>query len=93
MIALGVIGVLLIADTVAIMFRMKKDERDMLHEAIAERNALWAIVSVLAAGIAYQAAQSALTDGTAAVDPVIIIAIVAGLAVKALTNYRLDKKD
>ena len=92
-IAIAVVAVVLIADTVDIMFRMKKDERETLHEAFAERNALWAIIAVLAVGVAYQSAQSVAQNGTLAIDPVIIIALVAGLIAKASTNYYLDKRD
>lgn len=93
MIALGIVGAILVLDTIDIMVRMKKDERETFHEALAERNALWTIIFVLAVGVAYQAAQSTVTAGTFTVDPVIIIAIFAGLLVKAISNYRLDKKD
>src|SRR3989344_3475445 len=85
--------IFLVADTIDIMIRIKKDERETLHEALAERNALWVIIFILAAGIAYQAAQSAILKGVPYVDPVIIIAIVAGLIAKAATNIYLDKRN
>jgi divalent metal cation (Fe/Co/Zn/Cd) transporter len=50
---------------------------------------MWTMVFVLAAGIAYQSAKSVIEAGTVWVDPVIIIALVAALLVKAITNYRL----
>lgn len=93
MIALAIVAGILILDTIDIMFRMKKDERETLHEALAERNALWAILVVLVVGVAYQVAQSTIENGTAVVDPVIVAAILAGLLVKAISNYYLDKKD
>ncbi len=93
MVGLGVVGIILVLDTIDIMIRMKSDERETIHEAFAERNALWTIVFVLAAGVAYQAAQSAVLFKVFTVDPVIIIALIAGLAVKAASNYYLDKKD
>lgn len=89
MIALGIIAVILVLDTIDIMIHLKRDERETLHEAIAERNAMWTMVFVLAAGIAYQSAKSVIEAGTVWVDPVIIIALVAALLVKAITNYRL----
>ncbi|HEY9584551.1 MAG TPA: hypothetical protein VJI33_03180 [Candidatus Paceibacterota bacterium] len=91
--ALIVLAIILVADTIDIMIRIKKDERETLHEALAERNALWVIIFILAAGIAYQAAQSAILKGVPYVDPVIIIAIVAGLIAKAATNIYLDKRN
>lgn len=93
MIALGIVGVILIIDTIDIMRRIKKDERDTLHEAIAERNALWVIIFILATGVAYQAARSALVQEKIFVDPVIIIALIAGLFAKTASHYYLDKKD
>ena len=91
LIALMVFGVVFSIDAVHIMIRMKKDERERLHEAIAERNAMWAMITVLCIGIAYQAAQSAVL-GAVKVDPVVIIALFAALAVKAATNFYLDRK-
>lgn len=93
MTALGIVGLALIADTADMMFRMKKDEREILHEALAERNALWTMVLVLATGVAFQAAQSAVTGTGAWVDPVIIVALFAALTAKAATNIYLERKN
>lgn len=79
-------------DAIDIMIRMKKDERETLHEAIAERNALWFIIIALAIGVAYQAASNAVQQRIY-VDPVIVIALVGGLLVKAISNIYLDRKD
>ncbi len=68
------------------------DERERIHEAIAERNALWAIVLVLAVGVAYQAAASAM-KGQMILDPVILAALIVGVLVKAASNIYLDRKD
>lgn len=93
MVALVILAIVLIVDTISMMARIKKDERETLHEAIAERNALWAIILILTIGVAYEAAQSIVISNKIEVDPVIIIAVIGGLIVKALTNYLLDKKD
>ena len=79
-------------DFVHIIIHLPKDERDRLHEAIAERNALWVIIAVLAVGVGYQAASSA-TAGAVKVDPIIIVAILTGLLAKIISNIYLDKKD
>jgi len=79
-------------DFIDITMRLPKDERDRAHEAIAERNALWMIIAVLTAGIGYQVA-SGIVQGVAKVDPVIIIAVIAGLIVKMISNIYLDRKD
>jgi hypothetical protein len=82
----------LIAAFVDIMQSIEKDERETLHEALAERNALWAMLGILTAGVAYQAAMGAVRQ-TWEIDPVILIALAAGLIVKAVTNAYYDKKD
>ncbi len=79
-------------DCAHIIAHLPKDERDRMHEAIAERNALWVIVAVLAVGIGYQAATSAASQ-VVEMDPVILIAIFAGLVAKIISNIYLDKKD
>ena len=68
------------------------DERERVHEAIAERNAMWVMVAALVAGFAYRAAQASVA-GQVYVDPVILVALGAGLAAKAITNIYLDRRD
>jgi hypothetical protein len=79
------------ADMVDIMIHLPKDERERQHEAIAERNALWIIIAVLAIGVAFEAARNTAQGKDALVDPVIIIALFAGLFAKAVTNWYLDR--
>lgn len=86
-------SVLMIFDFIDIMARMRTDERERIHEAIAERNALWAILVVLVIGTAYQIAQNLATNGKPYPDPVVLIAIFVGLFAKAITNLYLDRKD
>lgn len=80
------------ADVVHMMFKQKKDERDRLHEAIAERNALWSMMLVLVVGVAWQAAASS-AEGDPRIDPAIVAALAAALVAKAATNLYLDRKD
>jgi hypothetical protein len=82
-----------IFDFIDIGIHMERDERERIHEALAERNALWAIVTVLGAGIAYQASSSIVTNGIVKIDPIIIITLVVGLIVKIISNVYLDKKN
>jgi len=86
-------AVLLAIDIVDIMAHLKIDEREKMHEAIAERNALWAIVIVLAMGLSYRIAQSIMLTGKPQIDPVILSALFVGLGAKAATNIYLDRKD
>jgi hypothetical protein len=90
--AMVIWAILAAVDMVHIMIQMPKDERDRMHEAIAERNALWTIIAALAAGIGFQAAIGVIQHRMG-VDPVILIALFAGLAAKAITNIYLDKHD
>lgn len=80
------------ADFIHITINLPRDERDRIHEAFAERNALWVIITVLAVGVAYQAASGAV-QGIVNVDPVIIAALVLGLVTKMVSNIYLDKRD
>lgn len=82
----------LLVDVTHIMIKMPKDERDRLHEAIAERNALWAMILVLVLAVGYQAAKSAVTK-TMQVDYFIIAAVFVALIVKGISNIYLDRKD
>lgn len=85
-----VLAIIFCIDVIDIMIRMKKDERERIHEAIAERNALWAIVIVIAIGVAYESARSSIL-GAFHVDYFLIAALVVGLFVKIISNIYLDK--
>ncbi len=85
-------GVFLVIDTIDIMARMKKDEREKIHEAIAERNAVWGMSVILAIGIAYQIAASAIKQ-TINVDWWLVAALFIGLIIKSISNYYLDRKN
>jgi hypothetical protein len=86
--------VIFLADVFDIMMHLKHDERDRIHEAFAERNALWAVMLSLVVGILYRASVAVFIPSvTQPVDPVIIVALFAGLAAKGATNIYLDRKD
>jgi len=91
---LGIVSILLvliIVDTLDMAIKINNDEREKMHEAIAERNTAWYMSFVLTIGILYQAVTSAV-HGRLFIDPFIIAAIFGGVAVKAVTNwYLLDK--
>jgi hypothetical protein len=87
----GVLVALFVADALRIMATLKKDELEEKNEATAERNASWAMVSVLAAGIIYQVVASNLKSALE-VDPFLIGALIAGFAVKGISYFILEKK-
>lgn len=73
---------LFLIDIIHIMSQIKKDERERLHEAIADRNALWFIIFVL------------LIDAfiKQTVDPIFFIAIIGAMIIKAATHFYLRDK-
>ncbi|PIU22423.1 MAG: hypothetical protein COT14_01205 [Candidatus Diapherotrites archaeon CG08_land_8_20_14_0_20_30_16] len=81
---------ILLADVIHIMLKLKKDERDKKHEAIADRNALWVLLGVLIVGILYQSITSALQNIPLEVDYFLVAALLAAVLIRAFTNYYLD---
>ena len=92
LIVTGIWALFLFVDVTSIMIRIG-DEREKIHEAFAERNALWAILLVLVIGISYQVAVSAVKQDFGEVDIFLIIAVVLGVVVKAISNIYLDRKN
>lgn len=76
------IVVVLLADTLHMMSQIKKDERERLHEAIADRNALWFLLF----GIITWAFIRQITD------PIFIGVVLGATAVRALTQIYLRDK-
>ncbi len=89
---LFVLVFILILDVIDIMRKLPLDERERIHEAVAERNALYAILITLTGIIGWQAYLSALS-GTAQLDPLIIAPLLTGVIAKAVTNLYLDRKN
>lgn len=89
---MAVWGTIILVDFADIMMRLKKDEREKLHEAIAERNASWAMILVITIGVAFQAASGIVANKIEAVDPFLVATLIAGLGAKAVTNYYLERK-
>ena len=82
---------IVLIDGLSIMVGLKKDEREEKIEAIAERNAAWTMVVVLALGVLYEATTSALMQSFY-VDPFLVVALFAGLIVKTASNVYLERK-
>ncbi|MBA2710285.1 MAG: hypothetical protein H0U57_06830 [Tatlockia sp.] len=83
--------VLFLLDIIDITRKIKKDERETLHEAFAERNVAWFMSATLSIGVLYQTFIS-IFKGYFAVDPFIIAAIFGGILIKGLTNWYLSDK-
>jgi len=78
----SVLVILLLMDTFHMMSQIKKDERERLHEAIADRNALWFMIFVLFIGAVINQI----------VDPIFIIAVIGAMVVKSATQFYLRDK-
>jgi hypothetical protein len=76
-----VMGVLVI-DVLHTMTKIQKDEREKLHEAIADRNALWFLLFGLIAWVFYK--QN--------FDPILVGILLGATAIKALTQIYLRDK-
>jgi hypothetical protein len=84
-------AIVLGGDALRIMVTLQRDEMEKMHEAIAERNASWAMVAVLTIGILYEIISSGLRDEFY-LNPFLAIALIAGLAAKGLSYFFLEKK-
>ena len=87
----AVLATLLVLDVVDIMFHLKKDEREVLHEALSERNAAWTMVASMVVIFGYKAISTAMSGGQN-IDFVMLIPIFAGTLAKAATNLYLRNK-
>lgn len=92
MIVTVVWAIVLAVDVIDIMIRMKKDERERMHEAIAERNALWFMLMVLVIGIAYETISNAASQKIY-VNPFMAAAVIGAVVVKMITNIYLERKN
>ncbi|BDZ70039.1 hypothetical protein [Methanobacterium petrolearium] len=88
----GIWVAFLIIDMVDVMWKLKKDERERIHEAIAERNAAWAMMFVLVIGLFVELTYNALQQKLYA-NPFIILALAAGIISKSVTNYKLEREN
>ncbi len=83
--------IIIIIDAIGIIIKMNKDERETLHEALAERNATWVIAFILLGGILFQLTVS-LLQGNLYIDPFIIAALLGGIITKGISNWYYSDK-
>ena len=74
-----------------IMMHIKRDEREHLHEALAERNAAWFMTLALVCGLLFQVQRSVAT-GISLVDPILIITLIGGALTKLFTYLYIKNK-
>lgn len=82
---------LLSLDVLDIMFRLKKDEREYLHEAIAERNVAWFLIFSLVVGFLYKTLTS-VSSSNPVIDLYLLIPLLGAAVVKTITNLYLRDK-
>lgn len=77
-----IIAGILLADVLHTMTKIQKDERERLHEAIADRNALWFLLFGFIAWAFFKQTF----------DPILVGILLGATAVKALTQIYLRDK-
>lgn len=82
---------LLAVDALPIMFTVERDEREHKIEAIAERNAAWSMSFVITIWIVYEIIKGWLS-WEIQVDLFLILAILAWVLAKSISNFILDKR-
>lgn len=92
-IALGGYLILLYSLVQYIMMRIEVDERELIHEAVADRNALWTIIAVLWLGMIYELLSPAALHDLFPINPFIIGGLVLSSIVKCITRWRLECVD
>ncbi|MEM4525685.1 MAG: hypothetical protein QXH54_04905 [Methanothermobacter sp.] len=78
-------------DLFDVMWKVKKDEREYLHEAAAERNAAWAMMTILVIGILTELLYNAMQKRVY-VDPFMVTALIVGAIVKSINYYKLERE-
>lgn len=77
---------LVLIDVLHMMSRIKKDERERLHEALADRNALWFMMFILVIAVLYDAFFNQ------SINYLLLIAVLGAMLAKSLTHFYLRDK-
>lgn len=88
----GVIITLVIADILHIMATIQVDERESKIEALAERNASWAMVGALGLLMVYFHYTGSALTGTQLM-PYLVFPMVAGMIAKAVSAFMLQNTE
>ena len=84
--------ILVLLDVLHIMASIKLDEREQKVEAIAERNAAWAMITAIAISILYVTTLGKELKGVELMPALIFPAVVGVVVKKALSNIILDRR-
>ncbi|KYC53126.1 MAG: hypothetical protein AMQ22_00433 [Candidatus Methanofastidiosum methylothiophilum] len=88
----GVWMVFLLIDVFDVMWKLKKDERERMHEAIAERNAAWGMMVVITLGIFIEIMYNVMNNSFY-VNPFLVGALAVGVIIKSVSNYKLEREN
>ena len=88
----GVWMVFLLIDVFDVMWKLKKDERERMHEAIAERNAAWGMMVVITLGIIIEIMYNVMNNSFY-VNPFLVGALAVGVIIKSVSNYKLEREN
>jgi hypothetical protein len=81
----------LFIDVTPVMLTVKRDELEKKIEAYSERNAAWAMMFVIIAGLLYQIISSALAQAFR-IDLWLVAALLVGAGAKTITNIVLERR-
>lgn len=87
----GIWTIFIVVDVLRLMASIKLDEREQKIEAIAERNASWAMVASTTLSMVFATTLGKELKG-ADLIPALIFPIVVGMIVKGLSNFILDRR-
>jgi hypothetical protein len=87
----SILALIMCLDVLDIMFHIKKDEREYIHEAIPERNASWSMIATLVVIFGYKSISNAIS-GINSIDTIMLIPLFAGVVAKGITNFYLKNK-
>lgn len=88
----GIWMLFLLVDVFDVMWKLKKDERERIHEAIAERNAAWGMMVVITLGIFVEIMYNVMNNRVY-VNPFLAGALAVGVIIKSVTNYKLEREN
>lgn len=77
----------------ALMIRIKVDERQRLHEAISDRNALWFLIFILCVGVIAESVAPEMVRNMGIINPFVMIGILGAWVVKVISGLYLNKMD
>jgi len=92
MVLTGTWIVFILIDVLRLMASLKLDEREQKIEAIAERNASWAMVASIVLSMLYVTTLGKELRGVE-LTPALIFPIAVGVIVKGLSNFILDRRE